>query len=559
MNTHTRRSQAGFSFVELLVTIIIAGIAFAAMVPVFLSAQEKNSADEVRNIALNLAQQKIEQIRQLDWSQIEADEAHPSSLPNLYNSSFAGGDFGPTWTTDRGRSFNVDYQVEDVASPTVAGVTAYKAVTVTVSWQPPPSPVKSVRITTFVYRQYSGAKITTLKAAPLDRDWHVPDAQVPAYLPDDSETVDDWPGYIFGPTKLTATTDSPAEFVTFYVYSGDGSEITASLQVMAPNSNTTTFETPLWTPPAGMDGWYFFTAVATAGGYSGNTMQQPYYVETGPPLAPTGLTAVTGDGTTLLTWTRTASPDLSHYNVYRGTTSGAETLLASNVDAEAYEDDTAVNGTMYFYRVTAVDILGKESPRSDAVSVIPNSPADKIPPTPPSGLTASVAGPAVTLSWIAATDDRAVAGYLIYRDKDLTSEIGRVGPGALSFTDLDAGYSATHTYTVLAYDTSANKSGMATLLSGSGDAGWLPVTTLAHKSYTLKVATNQNNVAVTAYNIDEGTLYTAPKQATRNNPAVFNAPMLPSGTYIVTAKWAGVSHSMKVDVFSEPTTTRIDF
>ena len=35
--------EAGFSFVELLVTIIIAGIAFAALVPVFVGAQQTAS------------------------------------------------------------------------------------------------------------------------------------------------------------------------------------------------------------------------------------------------------------------------------------------------------------------------------------------------------------------------------------------------------------------------------------------------------------------------------------------------------------------------------------
>ncbi len=39
---------AGFSFVELLVTIIIAGIAFAAMVPVFVQAQQASSGDKTR-------------------------------------------------------------------------------------------------------------------------------------------------------------------------------------------------------------------------------------------------------------------------------------------------------------------------------------------------------------------------------------------------------------------------------------------------------------------------------------------------------------------------------
>ena len=59
--------EAGFSFVELLVTIIIAGIAFAALVPVFVGAQQVASGEQQRNAALGLAQDKLEKIRGLDY------------------------------------------------------------------------------------------------------------------------------------------------------------------------------------------------------------------------------------------------------------------------------------------------------------------------------------------------------------------------------------------------------------------------------------------------------------------------------------------------------------
>src|SRR5674476_559332 len=56
MNTsvRARHGARGFSFVELLVTIIIAAIAFAAMVPVFVQAQKSNSSDNARNLALSV-------------------------------------------------------------------------------------------------------------------------------------------------------------------------------------------------------------------------------------------------------------------------------------------------------------------------------------------------------------------------------------------------------------------------------------------------------------------------------------------------------------------------
>ena len=77
MNRHFWRAcdrEGGFTFVELLVTIIIAGIAFAAIVPLFVQAQEKNSADNARNVSLQIAQDKIEKIRQLDYDQIDVRE-----------------------------------------------------------------------------------------------------------------------------------------------------------------------------------------------------------------------------------------------------------------------------------------------------------------------------------------------------------------------------------------------------------------------------------------------------------------------------------------------------
>ncbi|HEY5472502.1 MAG TPA: prepilin-type N-terminal cleavage/methylation domain-containing protein, partial [Candidatus Limnocylindrales bacterium] len=151
MNTSVRARHAarGFSFIELLVTIIIAGIAFAAMVPVFVGASQKAVGDKMRNIALNVAQDRMEKIRQLDFDQI--------TPANLESSTFAGGQFGTTWTTYSGgsaKAFHVEYDLRNEggsgASP------AYVRVVVRVTWTPPPSPVKAVELQTYISRQYAG-------------------------------------------------------------------------------------------------------------------------------------------------------------------------------------------------------------------------------------------------------------------------------------------------------------------------------------------------------------------------------------------------------------------
>ncbi|MEI7902015.1 MAG: prepilin-type N-terminal cleavage/methylation domain-containing protein [bacterium] len=79
-SVRARRDARGFSFVELLVTIIIAGIAFAAIVPLFVLAQSKGAGDTARNVALNLAQDRVEKIRQLDYDLITESNLNDASF-----------------------------------------------------------------------------------------------------------------------------------------------------------------------------------------------------------------------------------------------------------------------------------------------------------------------------------------------------------------------------------------------------------------------------------------------------------------------------------------------
>ena len=47
------------------------------------------------------------------------------------------------------------------------------------------------------------------------------------------------------------------------------------------------------------------------------------------------------------------------YNIYRGTASGAETLLTQVGNVTSYTDSTVTNGTTYFYEVSAVNAVGE--------------------------------------------------------------------------------------------------------------------------------------------------------------------------------------------------------
>jgi len=138
----SRYPDRGFSLVELLVTIVLAGIVFAALVPVFVSAQKASAGDRSRNTATNIAQDRIEKIRLLAFDQIVNDSSH------LQSDTFAGGQFGSTSTpAGSGKTYSVTYSVENVPS---TGAVNYKRVSVTVSWTAPPTPVMPVTMTTIV-------------------------------------------------------------------------------------------------------------------------------------------------------------------------------------------------------------------------------------------------------------------------------------------------------------------------------------------------------------------------------------------------------------------------
>lgn len=121
------RDTGGFSLVELLVTILLAGIIFAAMVPFFVSALKKTSGDHFRVTATNIAQDRLEKVRQLPYTQIVADAANPTSSPNLYNPAFAGGQFATSYKPPASsKTYTIGYAVQTYPS--------YKKVAVTVDW-----------------------------------------------------------------------------------------------------------------------------------------------------------------------------------------------------------------------------------------------------------------------------------------------------------------------------------------------------------------------------------------------------------------------------------------
>jgi hypothetical protein len=87
-----------------------------------------------------------------------------------------------------------------------------------------------------------------------------------------------------------------------------------------------------------------------------------------PPSAPLSLTASVGKGISL-SWTAPSNggSPITAYRIYQGTSSGGETFLVSvGPGTTSYTDAAVVKKSRYFYRVTAVNVIGEGPPSAEA-------------------------------------------------------------------------------------------------------------------------------------------------------------------------------------------------
>ncbi|MHC1680277.1 MAG: right-handed parallel beta-helix repeat-containing protein [Methanomassiliicoccales archaeon] len=165
------------------------------------------------------------------------------------------------------------------------------------------------------------------------------------------------------------------------------------------------------------------------------------------PDAPTALKVVPGEGTASLSWLAPSDDGgdaVSSYNVYRWDLATTSWTKIAAVSLLEYEDSAVSDGSLYRYRVTAVNKAGEGAP-SDEVQTVPGL------PLAPTGLTAIGSSGKVLLNWTAPADDggSAVMDYKVYRDDGSGYVyIGRTGSAALTYLDGTASPGIEYTYRV---------------------------------------------------------------------------------------------------------------
>lgn len=535
--------SSGFSFVELLVTILVAGLAFAALVPLFVQAQEQNSADNARNIALQVAQDKVEKVRQLDYDQITNE--------NLESPTYAGGQFGPYWDFVRGGStkrFTIQYQVEPYPSDAEAGAEQYKRVEVSVAWTGPPDPVKAAVIQTLVYRQYAGPELINYEVGPLSV---FQDPADPSAVPD-GNTIFSGPVVVdvtINPSDIESMNGSAADpadrgWVKFTVNSFTGVTV-ASEEVRDLYSGLPGRYQFQWDNSGALDGIYRIEVTAfSATGMQGASVSRAFNVELVVPPAPTGLTALSGDTLVSLSWDVSAIGDFSHYELWRGVASGAASLYQDDLSTPSFTDTAVDNGTTYYYQVRVVDTDGYASAFSEEVAVTPSIQADTLAPSVPTGLTATkLAGAGtINLAWDPSTDygtpASGVLGYIVERSSSSAgpwTQLDGSYPNIV-YPDSSAGWDSTWYYRVAAIDNVGNMSEFTPV------AG--PVKTDPQTKYALTVTnTNASDIYCWVQNVGTGKWYSTNGTESASKPAGTRVKKnksevwsnLPSGVYNVFA------------------------
>jgi prepilin-type N-terminal cleavage/methylation domain-containing protein len=523
----SRHGPFGFSLIELLIAVFLLGLVMAAMFPVFVLALKTNSGDAARNIALNIAQDRIEKVRQLDFDDV--------TTPNLESSTFYGGQFGKTYVDTRNgksKTFDVFYAVKDVKPSETSTAVLYKEVTVAVTWTGEPKPVKRVELKTVVYRQWSGPQIQSVwlddpepgspdmgqfSTLPITvQSQFASERWIPALTTQETVNIYLNPNDVLNNMQGVDSKGQPIKgWVSLLITTSGGTPVVPEQKLSDASSTDGSRYTYSWTNiDSAPDAMY--TIVATAYSYDkskGNTVMVRVRLETGEPPAPvyakdgvgyrSADPADPGRGEVILDWDPVPADealDIMCYEVKRfDATHESGKLIAgqSGDDPSAWLTGTALTDNdpdlrfgsdVYYYEVRAIDETYKPGPWLR----IPFGSWDTTGPEPPApaNLAATVSGNLVNLTWDQPADTSIVSGYQVFKDGAV---IGTVA--GLDFSS-DQGYLATGLYQVRSVNLQGtNFSAWCSIAIGQPSQlvdgqTWLLVQTAAQPLYTIRVRSN---------------------------------------------------------------------
>ena len=382
------RGSQGFTMIEVVVAAMLLLIAMAGFVPFFLSGLSQASSVRYKSLATNIARDRMEKVRRLDYREIGT----PEELAERFGSTVTiGGE-------DRTMTFNMEYVVEESAYEEGT----LKKVTVNVDWEG--NPVGSTAsITTMVHQQFLGPRGSSLELIPLRRDpLSTPFPRI------DGPTIAryhiaraDWGLVIDNLDQVGMTARNVYMRLAFFdddrnSFPDEDIQVTSLYYTLDATGkvNDVYFEYQFDSSQVPDGYWEMRTVAYNEYNEPGNVWRLRVRVEDGPPGAPLLFAADPGadNQSVALTWTGAPERDRAYYVLERRTWDGiagnwpqAWTTVASSIDPRAtsyldqgemllsdpWGDPTTPNS--YQYRLWAVDIClpGLVGPAAIAETAIP--------------------------------------------------------------------------------------------------------------------------------------------------------------------------------------------
>ncbi|MHB8585202.1 MAG: fibronectin type III domain-containing protein [Thermoplasmatota archaeon] len=324
-------------------------------------------------------------------------------------------------------------------------------------------------------------------------------------------------GAVFTPVPAQTGRENQMLSFTVQAKDADGDAVT----VTAANLPTgATFKAATgafsWTPAVGQNGTYDLTFSATDGFTTPSVLHVSATILPAfeLPSAPLGLSANAGSAVITLTWsapTTNGGTAITGYQVNRGTSSGAERILAELGTVTTYTDTTPAGGVTYYYAVQAVNSVGVGAASAESSAIILTTPGL------PTDVAAVPSDAGVTVSWVAAPNGgSAIEHYSIWRAEQSGAEtlLAMAGGSATSYLDTSAVPGVTYYYFVSATNAIGNGGSSAEVVADP------------HISVTLAVA--GANSAKTSPNAPVSFSFTVKNGALVTDTYVL-APSAPSG------------------------------
>jgi len=457
-------TQRGLTMVELLVTIVLSGLFFAAMVPVFVMASQQGQTDRARVLGTNAAQSAIEILRDLPYDDLyDTNWESPGAVASIVD---------PQW---KGSGSDTEITVEPYPADADKGRERYLNLSVTTRWTEWKGRVREVTLRTAVYRQGLGTHTLVLYAYPLDSGYI---RQIPVNIVARMDAAD---AYATRRIDFEVWANNGTVVDQWSVYT-DQSDIERDTAPWAEqHGDGYWYYTKPWTAPNLLDGTYTFIATARPIDPTPADPNDPlppsdwarkvYILDQNVPAKPVvseckpGFQPSSSGGPLVpqvsLVWTDSENTsDVGHVEILRSGVAADGSLLATKTIvlpfkwATHYVDRDVDVGDTYLYKLMVEDAQGQRGEWSDGTSCIVPSPGAELAVVLPVGsLVTSVAAPSVKLTWTKPTPSTGIDYYRVYRDTALSVPIATVSASLpAEYTDTFSEYGSTYTYLVTAVD-----------------------------------------------------------------------------------------------------------